>query len=336
MREKIHPSYDTQRSVLGKVLPLDTPFRVTIDSSEVCNFKCNYCFRYGQPSGNWGYAQKNQIMSWDIFERAVQQLKKFPSEPRVIALSGSGEPLCNKNIPKMAKYIKDVGFQCKTEIHTNAALLNETNVKAIAECGLNKIVISLQGLSSLSYEKVANAKINFEYFYQQLSNLYKYKSSETVINIKIVEDAFEDNEKEEFYELFAPIADNVFVEKVIALWQQQRTYDGDANTQSNKFGIDLGEISRCPITFTNLTISPDGNIWPCCVIDPPFCLGNVNETKLLDAWNSEQRRKFLKRNLIEGHNCHEKCQNCYFPKGYVKTEEDIIDPYCTEILQRIR
>ena len=102
MREKIHPSYDTQRSVLGKVLPLDTPFRVTIDSSEVCNFKCNYCFRYGQPLGNWGYAQKNQIMSWDIFERAVQQLKKFPSEPRVIALSGSGEPLCNKNIPKMA------------------------------------------------------------------------------------------------------------------------------------------------------------------------------------------------------------------------------------------
>ena len=336
MVNKVHPSYDTKRIVLGKALPLEAPFRVTIDSSEVCNFRCNYCFRSEPVSSNWGYAQKNQIMEWDTFTRIVEQLKEFPTEPKVIALSGSGEPLCNKKIPQMAHYIKEIGFHAKTEMHTNAALLTEDNVKNIAQSGIDKIVISLQGLSKEDYKKVCRTSIDFDAFYKRLEELYKYKSSNTVINIKIVREAFERPEQEEiFYKLFSPIADNVFVENVIALWQQQKKYDDAANVESNKFGANLGDINRCPILFTNLTISPEGNIWPCCVIDPPFCLGNVNQISLLQAWNSQQRREFMKKNLLEGHMCHEKCSICYFPKGYVKTEEDIIDPYYLEILDRL-
>lgn len=336
MTGKINPSYDTQRSLLGKVLPLDTPFRVTLDSSEVCNFKCNYCFRSGKPEKSWGYALKNQLMSFDIFRTAVNQLKEFPSMPRVIALSGSGEPLCNPNIPQMVRYIKEQGFLSKIEIHTNASLLTEKNVKEIAECGINKMVISLQGLDSESYFKTCGAKLDFEYFYRQLSALYQYKGKDTKINIKIVDAAFKNpDEEKKFYQLFMPIADSVFVEKVIALWQEQLTYDEKSNTVSNKFGLDLGEVNRCPIVFTNITISPEGDIWPCCVIHPPFSLGNVKNTRLVDAWCSSERKELLRNNLLRGHLCHARCENCYFPKGYVKTKEDIIDPYYQEILSRL-
>lgn len=336
MVDKVRPSYDTNRTVLGKVLPIETPFRVTIDSSEVCNFKCNYCFRSEPVSSKWGYAQKNQIMQWKTFEKIVEQLQEFPTEPKVIALSGSGEPLCNKKIPQMAHYIKEKGFSSKMEMHTNAALLTENNVKEIAQCGIDKIVISLQGLNRDCYEKVCKASIDFSSFFEKLEKLYKYKSSNTIINIKIVREAFEQPEDEElFYQLFSPIADNVFVENVIALWQQQRTYDDTANVRSNKFGVNLGEINRCPILFTNLTISPEGDIWPCCVIDPPLCLGNIENISLIQAWNSQRRKEFMKKNLLNGHACHEKCSRCYFPKGYVKTEEDIIDSYYLEILNRL-
>ena len=336
MVKNINPSYDTKRSVLGKILPIDTPFRVTLDSSEVCNFKCNYCFRSGQKGESWGYALKNQLMSWETFKLAVQQLKEFPSEPRVIALSGSGEPLCNSLISKMAKYIKEQGFTCKTEMHTNAALLTEENVKEIAECGINKIVISLQGIDEERYYNVCGAKINFEYFYNRLADLYRYKSEDTIINIKIVQEAFKSpHDETRFYELFSPIADNVFVEKVIALWQDQLEYDETSNTESNKFGAKLGDVNRCPILFTNLTISPDGDIWPCCVIRPPFSLGNVNNVSLYDAWNSNERKVLLRANLLKGNMCNERCENCFFPKGYVKTKEDIIDPYYEEILTRL-
>ena len=38
-------SYSQDRNVLGKVLPLDTPYTVMVDISDMCNLRCNYCFR---------------------------------------------------------------------------------------------------------------------------------------------------------------------------------------------------------------------------------------------------------------------------------------------------
>lgn len=336
MSEKIKPSFDPQRSILGEILPLETPFRVTLDTSEICNFKCNYCFRSEKPDKSWGYALKNEKMSMEIFETAVEQLLEFPSSPKVIALSGSGEPLYNKHIPEMAILLKSKKFSSKIEIHTNASLLTVNNVEKIAQCGIDKIVISLQGLTSEAYQKTCGVPLDFERFYQNLSYLYLHKSANTDINIKIIDKALFDAEDEKrFYELFESIADSIFIEKAVALWQDQISYDADSNKTSNKFGRNLGEIHCCPIVFTNLTVSPDGNIWPCCVINPPFCLGNIQNTTLLQAWNSSERKEFMRRNLLHGHDCHKQCKNCYFPKGYVKTEQDIIDPYREKILKKL-
>ena len=94
MSGKIKPSYDSNRCQLGKCTPLDTPFRLTLDTSEVCNFKCINCFRCEAPSPSWGYAAQNNLMELETFEIAVQQILQFPSKPKVVALSGSGEPLC--------------------------------------------------------------------------------------------------------------------------------------------------------------------------------------------------------------------------------------------------
>lgn len=337
MLEKIKPSFDPHRSVLGKILPLNTPFRLTFDTSEICNFKCTYCFRSEKPDKSWGYALNNEKMSMDIFQAAVEQLLEFPEAPRVIALSGNGEPLCNRHIPEMVAFLKAKKLSSKLEIHTNASLLTSDNIEKFAQCGIDKIVISLQGLTDEAYQKTCGVKLDFDQFYQMLSALYQHKSKNTSINIKIIDKALYDTEDEKrFYSLFEQIADGVFIEKAVALWQDQISYDMDSNSATNKFGRDLGKIECCPIIFTNMTISPDGNIWPCCVINPPFCLGNVRNTTLLKAWNSMERKELMCQNLLYGHDCHEQCKNCYFPKGYVKTEQDIIDPYRQKILERLR
>ncbi|WP_033422391.1 radical SAM/SPASM domain-containing protein [Desulfitobacterium sp. PCE1] len=330
------PSFDVNRSCLGEILPLNTPFRLILDSSEACNFKCTYCFRSVSPSETWGYAVDNGIMSMETFGRAVQQILKFPEAPRVISLSGMGEPLCNKNIPLMAKRLKELGITSKIEIHTNASLLTQESAKVIASCGIDKVVVSLQGLDAEAYKKVCAFNLNFDTFYKNLEILYKNKTNNLEVNIKIVDEALRDaKEEEKFYAMFSPIADKTFIENTIALWQEQIVYDETSNNKSNKFGEDFGEIICCPITFLNLTISPGGDIYPCCVIDPPFSLGNVKDTELTEAWNSSRRKDFLRSTLINGRKSHKRCETCYFPKGYVKTEADIIDGYRQNILERI-
>lgn len=332
---KIKPSFDQNRSVLGQVAPLSTPFRVTIDTSEVCNFKCNYCYRSSKPSESWGYAGLNNLMQMDVFEKTIEHLLAFPESPRIIALSGQGEPLANNNIATMARHVREVGLAGTLELHSNGALLTEKMAKDIATAGFNKIVFSLQGLSAEKYESVCGARINFDVFKYCLATLYNNKNKDLVVNIKIVDAALDVGEEPLFYQMFCEMADNLFIEKVVPLWQNQLEYDDKEKRYTNKFGENYGIVECCPILFTNITISPDGTIWPCCVIDPPFALGNVMNTSLFDAWMGNKRKALMIGNLQSGKMCHLKCNNCYFPDGYVKSTEDIIDSYRDQILERL-
>lgn len=328
------PSYDEQRCTLGKVLPLDTPFRICLELSEKCNFKCNYCFRAGNSLEKWGRILPNENMSMDTFKLAVQQLKAFPSSPRLIALSACGEPLCNTNIVKMVNFLRKEVEDSKIEITTNASLLTKDNVKEIAECGINKIVISLQGLDSQTYKEVCGVSINFAQFYENLTLLYANKSNHTKIFVKIVDSALSNQGQEErFFSMFESIADRMFIEKVVSLWQEQNYCESDKKTV-NKYGEDFGKIECCTGPFTSFIISPNGFIWPCCFNHPPVCFGNIREISLVDAWNDVKRKEFLRQQLIDK-NFYKQCATCYFPQVYVKTEQDIISPYKDAVLEKL-
>ena len=74
---EIKHSHNTARIALGEHLPLNTPFTVILSSSEVCNFRCNYCFRAGKKDESWSFAASNENMSSDIFELAVSNWVSF-------------------------------------------------------------------------------------------------------------------------------------------------------------------------------------------------------------------------------------------------------------------
>lgn len=337
LREKgsVKPSYDEQRCVLGKVLPLDAPFRVCLEISEKCNFKCNYCFRSGKDSEKWGRILPNMNMSMEMFQLAVQQLKEFSSMPKVLALSSCGEPLCNEHIIEMVKYLKKEINDIKIEITTNASLLSKYNIEELAGCGIDKIIISLQGLDSKTYEQICGVAINFDQFYDNIALLYANKSINTNIFIKIVDSAICNKEHEErFFSLFSSVADRVYIEKIVPIWKEQ-LYNEPLNETINKYGEDFGKIECCPGPFTNFIVSPVGAIWPCCYNHPPICFGNIQEITLKDAWNSINRKEFLRQQLIDK-DYYTQCATCYLPQVYVKTEQDIISLYKNSILEKLK
>lgn len=323
-------SYSQDRSVLGKVLPLDTPYTVMIDISDMCNLKCNYCFRADESIVAEDY-RKNRLMKWETFEKIVDQMKEFPHQIKRIALSHHGEPLCNHRLPDMVAYIKKSGLTAKTDIHTNALLLDEAYIEKLCEAQIDRIVISLQGLDEKNYLEVCGAQIDFDKFYRRLEYLYKMKKA-TQVHIKIVDVAVGD-EKDKFYEMFSPIADRVFVESVVPLWTGM-DMTGEEN-ETNKYG-DVFKVQRCcPLIFYTINILPDGTIYPCSHIRPPFKLGSVHDTTLMQAWNSVQKKEFLKNMLENGRFGIEACRNCYVPQNTVMTPGDSIDAYADEIRARL-
>ncbi len=323
-------SYSQDRNVLGKVLPLDTPYTVLIDISDSCNLRCKYCFRYDTSIGAEDY-RKNRLMDWETFQIVVEQLKEFPSQIKRIALSHNGEPLCNRKLPQMVSYIKNAGLTGRTEIHTNGLLLDKQYIEELCEAGIDRVVISLQGLDGDAYYKECGVKIDFERFYYHLKYFYQ-KKRDTQIHIKIVDEAVGD-ERDRFYEMFSPIADRVFVESVVPLWTDSDMKTGEV--EKNKYGDTFKVQQCCPLVFYTINVLPDGTIYPCSHIRPPFKLGNVKETTIYEAWNGAQKKTFMKDMLESGRFKMEACKNCYIPQNTVMTPEDSIDAYAEEILERI-
>lgn len=325
------PSFDKNRQVLGKIYPLDTPFTVIVDASEVCQFKCNYCFRSDPDKRNWGYTVENNLMNWETFCKVIEQIQEFPQDVKQISLSNQGEPLCNRKLPDMVRYIKQNHVGGRVSIHTNAALLDEKYAVDLAESKIDRIIVSLQGLSAEKYKQTCEADIDFDAFYRNLKILYDAKT-DTQICIKVADTALEEGEEELFYELFEPIADRVFVEQIIPIWLNIEVKDNSKKVK-NKYG-DIFPIQECcPLIFNTIVVAPAGNVYPCTQILTPYMLGNVHEKSLKELWDSPRRKELLK-DQCKG-TAHPICNDCYISQNTIYTKEDMIDDYREEILGRL-
>ena len=332
--ENIIPSFDADRVQLAEVLPLETPFTVILDVSEMCNFKCNYCFRSEADKKAWGYAAENNMMSEEIFKMAVSQIQHFPEQVRQISLSHQGEPLINQKIPWMVRYIKERGIKGRISIHTNGSLLTPQYVRELADSGIDRVIVSLQGMSSEKYQSVCGRSIDFEQLYANLKYFYEIKKN-TQINIKIMDIALDEGEEETFYDLFAPIADRVFVEKVIHIWKEKEYLDLDKNDNLafNKYGMGFPPQKVCPLIFHTIVVIPNGDVYPCTQLLQKEKLGNIQNKELVELWNCEKRKEMLRAQCRLS--APDICLDCGIRQNTIYSEKDMLDGFKEQILNRI-
>ena len=332
IKKNIKPSFDENRQKLGHVLPLQTPFTVILDSSEACNFKCNYCFR-AEDKAVWGYAKDNKLMDWELFVRAVEQMMAFGEQVKTISLSNHGEPLCNRRLPDMVRYIKNKGITSRVSIHTNASLLDEDYACDLADSGIDKVVVSLQGMTSDKYRQVCGVSVDVNRLYDMLK-LFAEKKKNTMLHVKVADVALEQGEEERFYEKFLPIVDRVFVEKIVPIWKGTELSEQQAkNMVQNKYGALLPKQQCCPVVFHTIVVTPNGDVYPCTQLLSPKPLGNIKKTTLKQLWNGEERKELLRKQLEL--RAPEICEGCYIRDNSIFTEEDLIDTYRGEILERL-
>ena len=329
---KIKPSFDTNRQTLGKIYPLATPFNVILDASEACNFRCNYCFRSGSDKNGWGYAKDGKLMDRKTFLMAFEQVMEFPEPVRQISLSNHGEPLVNRGVPWMVRYMREQGYKGRISIHTNASLLDEEYAKELAGAGLSRIVISIQGLTRDKYREVCGSEVDFDRLLRAISNLYHQRDAHTTeIDVKIADTSLALGEEAEFYSLFEPIADRVFVEKIVPIWKNIDA--GGEAIAANKFGKKFPLQECCTLIFHTIVVAPNGDVYPCTQLLCPYRLGNIKERTLKYYWASQERRDLLRS--ILSLSAPAMCEDCYIRQNSIYSEQDMIDDYRGEILARL-
>lgn len=338
MKSNFMPVFNEKRHPLHKMLPLDTPLAVTIVPSQACNINCEYCL-HSLSAGELvdkGFVQKN--MDWNIFCKVINQLKEFPSKIKSISMSGQGESLCNPRFADMVLAVKEANIAEEVSFITNGLLLNRENIEKIIDAGLDRIFISLQGMTSKKYKEVCGKEIDYDRFISNIKYLYQYSRNKCKINIKIADVALDNGDKALFVNTFGDIADRIHVETIKPLYADVDYTDllGHNLTEitTTRFGRTHIKQKACYLSFYMMSVNPIGEIRPC---GAPFqgCpgLGNVNTTTLLAAWNSNVRRKFLVQMLKGKRFDNPICKDCDYPND-VPTENDEIDPYADELIKK--
>ncbi|WP_415399207.1 radical SAM/SPASM domain-containing protein [Synechococcus sp. W4D4] len=327
---------------LADILPLDTPFSVHLDVCSTCNFTCTFCFqndKQGMKDANisWG------MMDLQVFKRCVDDLKKFPQKIKKIKIGNHGEPTLHPDLPEMIKYARDANVAHVIEMFTNGSKLNPELNQKLVDSGLQRINISVEGLTKESYKRIAGYNINYDEFIANITDLYNRKTLELSMYIKVVDHAVVKSEpgkptidlspedKEHFFSLFGSISDEMSIENIVPQWAET---DQNELTEVGMYGQKIEYLKKvCPFPFMYLHVNSDGSVAG-CTLDwaRKVLVGNLgSNSSLFDIWNGEGMKQLRLRMLKGERDQIPMCDSCNAPNVCVI---DDLDPCMEQLIER--
>lgn len=336
MAELTTRSLKNERTVLREVVPIDTPFLFGIFLGDICNFKCKYCIQSADENTEEKKQLVRKFLEWETFVKIANSAKQFPQKIKTVLLTSIGEPLLHPKLVSMLEYMNQIELANAYEIITNASMLTEELGRGLVDAGLTRLCVSLQGLTAEKYKEVCGVEIDYEEFYYNLKSFYEYSRGRCKVHIKTVDISLEEGEDKKFLEMYGPICDTIYIDKVAPVFKgvDYREILQDADPYSEDQYVKCAKICCSPIFYTLYTLA-DGRIAPCCDHPQPLIYGNIENMSLVDAWNSERRKNFLLQHLM-----HRRCENaicaqCAAPLVR-EFDSDKLDGYEEDIIKRIQ
>ncbi len=133
-------------AVKGPLSPVE-PQVVFIEVTNQCNLLCQTCPR------TFFKREPLKTLTYDEFVWIAAQ---FPDMRRAL-LHGIGEPLLNKELPQIIKYLK--GREVEVIINSNGTLLTPAWQMALIESGLDEYRCSIDGASPETYARIRGANL---------------------------------------------------------------------------------------------------------------------------------------------------------------------------------
>ena len=324
MKAKFKSSVETKRIELHNAIPLRSPLVVYVELSGHCNFQCKFCPHYTSPED---LIKDN--MTLDLFKKMLVDMADL-KPLKVIRYIGTGEPLLNKNFLEMVRLAKESGVAERYELTTNGVLLSLKKYQNEIAKHLDRIIISIEGLSDESYFDITGQKVNFEELVGNIKQLYLNKGK-CDIYIKIHNDAIKNEDDLKFFhDTFAEISDQIFVENLVNLWPETVSNLGlDAGF---RFGGSAKPQKVCTQIFKSMMINANGEVVPCCVDFKRInVIGNINNQTLSSIWNGKIENEIRIKHLSGKGGEMRPCNSC----EYFYSDLDNIDEYADAILSRL-
>jgi MoaA/NifB/PqqE/SkfB family radical SAM enzyme len=292
---------------LGRRRLLGRPYWLTVDPTSACQLRCPFC-----PTGMGRNVRPKASLSLERFRRIMDELG-----PTLIHIDfmNWGEPLLNKDLWDMIAQAKR--HRIDTMVSTNLNALTEGDEEELVSCGLDRLVLSIDGLCQETYEKYrvggdyAKVTANLRRIVEARRRLgrrnpwlvwqflvFKHNEHEidsvreTALKLGVDEVGitpanmpFKPGIREDWlptrreYSLYDP---ETFPDSPPWHWEKAQ---GQAQVDVQVYAR-REERSPCPWPWTGITINPDGAVSPCCSVEESeYDFGDFFAQPFRALWN---------------------------------------------------
>lgn len=286
---------------------LGMPVTVSVEITNQCNLSCPECF-----SGSGRMTRSRGYMDISLFEKIVGELRPYLYE---MSLYFQGESMLHPDFHSFPEKSRGI----RTTLATNGHFLSPDNAEMLALSGLNKLIVSLDGLDQDIYSEY---RINGDVKdvlngIRNVSEAIRKNSSGLKLVIQFLVNrlnehqmpaarrfAKEVNASVRFKSM--QIINETAFEKWLPEERKYRRYE----LKGNKYSILSRLPDNCARMWFNPLITWDGKVIPCCFDkDAEHILGDINKESFREIWTGEPYRKFRK-GIHSGRKMTGICRNC--------------------------
>lgn len=316
-----HDRFHLKPEVSGK------PYIIFVDPFNGCNLRCPECLH-----SLWPDRYPPGRMSLDLFRTIMHE---YGGTAISLGLYDYGEPFLNRDVYEMVRIAKTYGIH--TTISSN---LNACDPRKIVECGLDNLVMSIDGATQETYQ-IYRRKGRLDKVLSNIKAIVKEKkrtgSTTPLLYWQFLTFEHNHHEIETARKLASDLEVNHFYTGTPQISSQNTGMKAWTNSKSTTPPIkspdsytDGGaklEREPCRWLWQAITITATGDVFPCCVLwEPEAAFFNILEQKnisgLFNCERFQQVRRFFTGNQP-------------FPYGEHGNPEKIVCPVCNDTVHQV-
>lgn len=301
-------------SLFGSVHISHSPLFVSVEPSAVCQLRCPAC-----PVGLRNieiskYRNSERFMSREVWQRVLSEVR---TTAFTIQFYFQGEPLLNKDLPLMITEAHEAGLY--TIVSTNAMAMTPECAEALVGAGLNRIIVSMDGLTEASYSAyriggdIRQCKDALRWLREAKERLH----SRITIELQCLRLRTNEHEWTALKQQYKTLGADRLTLKTAQLYDYR---DGHplmpTNPRYSRYvKAEDGRYHRrslrrgCMRVWSGCVVTTTGEVLPCCYDKAhAYAYGNIMNARLRDLFCSAKAHAFRRAAL---HEQPQICQECW-------------------------
>jgi radical SAM protein with 4Fe4S-binding SPASM domain len=294
-------------SSTGNTIINGMPVSISAELTNNCNLNCPQC-----SSGSGLMIRRRGFMDIELFKKVMKELAPFLYN---VNLYFQGEPMLH---PLFFSFIENC-TKPQTVVSTNGHFLSEENSDKIVRSGLNKLIISIDGMDQETYSAYrVNGSVKS--VVEGLKNVARAKNAHTSslkIEIQFLVNRHNEHQIPQIRQLAKSVnaslglkSMQIIDKEVIASWLPSDRRFKRYKMKDEGYVIKNSLPDRCARLWFNPVITWDGKVVPCCFDkNAEYIMGDLNYDSFREIWNGPKYRIFRK-SILSGRKTIEICRNC--------------------------